>query len=211
MTERDPVAARRLGLGVVLLVALLLRAVPLVVADRMVVDVLRYHKVAAHMLDVSWNPYETKRLYPYPPLWVYWETASGWLERHAALPFPLVVRLPILAADLGIVWLLARMGRRRGLGLLPAAAYAVHPVSLLVSGFHGQFDALPLFCLLAALDLKERERQDLSALALAAAIGFKSFPVLVIPAFLRDLGGGRAALRFVTLAVGPVPSPSSPS
>ena len=56
---------RRALLGPVLL-ALALRLVAVLATDRVVADVERYQRVAGHLLDVSWNPYETKRLYPYP-------------------------------------------------------------------------------------------------------------------------------------------------
>ena len=71
--------------------------------DREVADVLRYRKVADHVLDVSWNPYQAPRLYPYPPVWVWVEAGAGWLARHSGLSFPMLVKLPTLAADLFIV------------------------------------------------------------------------------------------------------------
>jgi len=57
------------ALGPVLLLALALRLVAVLASDRVVADVARYERVARHVLDVSWNPYETKSLYPYPPPW----------------------------------------------------------------------------------------------------------------------------------------------
>ena len=52
--------SRRLGL--VLAAALVVRLVPILAADRVVADVLRYEKAARHVLDVSWNPYLAPRL-----------------------------------------------------------------------------------------------------------------------------------------------------
>jgi hypothetical protein len=82
--------------------------------------------------------------------------------------------------------------------------YAVHPVSVLVGGVHGQFDAIPLAFLLLAVELVRRERRDASALALAAAIATKSFPVLALP-FLAfgSRGRWRSAARYCALALGP--------
>ena len=187
--------ARRLGL--VLLAALAVRAAAVVVSARTTVDVLRYHKVAQHVLDVSWNPYTAPRLYPYPPLWVWLEAAAGWLERQG-LPFPIVVKLPVLAADLGIVALLAAWSSRA------AWIYALHPVSILVSGFHGQFDALMLLAVLAAVWWHEQGAFDRSALALAAAIATKSVPVLLLPFFWLAQPDLARRLRFTALALGPV-------
>ena len=190
--------------ALVLLAAALLRLVPILTADRVTADVLRYHKVAAHVLDVSWNPYEAPRLYPYPPVWIAFEAGAEWLSRRFGWSFAVLVKLPVLLADLGLVALLARMGAGRGLGLWPAWLYALHPVSILVTGFHGQFDAMALLCVLLAVYWLEAERPDRSALALAFAIALKSFPVLLLPFFLLSIQGSRARLRFLALATLPV-------
>jgi hypothetical protein len=170
----------------------------LLATDRVEVDVLRYFKVGTHLLDVSWDPYQAPRLYPYPPVWMWVEEGSLWLARASGISFALLVRLPVLAAELALVALLGRMGGRAA-----AWIYALHPVSLLVSACHGQFDAVALlFILLAARD-QLAQRHDRAALGLAAAIGLKSFPVLLLPAFLLHTPP-RARLRWAALATVPV-------
>jgi hypothetical protein len=192
-------------LVLVLAVAGAVRLAPILLADRMVADVLRYHRVATHVLDVSWNPYEAPRLYPYPPVWVWVEAGSEWLARHTGWSFAVLVKLPVLAADLAIVALLAAAGTKAGRGLVPAWLYALHPVSVLVGAFHGQFDAAALFFVLLAVFAFEAGRRDASALALAAAIGLKSFPVLLLPVFLlMPEMTVRARTRFAALALLPV-------
>jgi hypothetical protein len=188
-----------------LLLALLLRAVPILIADRDVADVHRYQRMGRHLLDVSWNPYETKRLYPYPPLWAAAEAGAEWLARQGVGTFPIDIKIPILIADLLIVAALVLAGRA---GRAPPAAawiYAAHPVSILVTGFHGQFDAIALLFVLLGLAAHRRGRRDVSALWLAAAIATKSFPVLLVP-FLALAGreSWRGALRYVALALAPV-------
>ena len=185
-------------------VALAVRLVPILTADRITADVQRYRKVAAHILDVSWNPYTAPRLYPYPPVWVWAEAGSEWASRRWGASFAVLVKLPVLAADLGIVALLGVMGRERGLGSLPAWLYALHPVSVLVTGFHGQFDAIMILFLLLSLAAFGRCRTDASALALAGSIATKSFPVVTLPFFLLALPGRRERVRFLLLATLPV-------
>jgi hypothetical protein len=182
-----------------------LRLVPILAADRAEVDVARYQRVARHLLDVSWNPYETRGLYPYPPPWAAVEAGAEWLARRGVGSFPVDVKLPVLAADLLLVAALVRAGRAGRASPAAAWIYAAHPVSVLVTGFHGQFDGVVLLFVILALDALARERRDLSALLLSAAIALKSFPVLLLP-FLA-LGGRsswRAALRFAVLALAPV-------
>ena len=184
--------------------ALVLRLAAMAASDRVAADVERYRKVGDHVLDVSWNPYQAPRLYPYPPAWVWIEAGATWLARRTGLSFPALVKLPVLAADLGIVALLARMGGG-SVGALAAWGYALHPVSLLVGGFHGQFDALALALVLLSLRFFDRGRPDASALALAGGIAVKSFPVLLVPLFAWTAGRTpRARLRYVLLATAPV-------
>jgi hypothetical protein len=187
------------------LLALALRLVPILLSDRVVADVERYQRVGRHLLDVSWNPYETKRLYPYPPLWALAEVGAERLARSGIGTFPINVKLPVALADLLIVAALVVAGRA---GRAPPAAawiYAAHPVSVLVTGFHGQFDAVALLFVVLALGALGGGRRDTSALWLAAAIGTKSFPVLLLP-FLAFAGGSswRRASRYLILALGPV-------
>ena len=199
------------------LAALAIRVIAIALSDRVVADVLRYHKIAAHVLDVSWNPYLAPRLYPYPPVWIVFEAAAEWLARATGLPFAVLVKLPVLAAEVTIVVALARLagprlaakagGRGTGaMALAPAAAawiYALHPVAIVVGAVHGQFDSLPLLAILAAVVAFERGRTDASALALAAGIALKSFPVLLLPVFLIRLET-KARARFAVLACVPV-------
>ena len=187
--------------GVVLAVALGARLLPILLADRMAADIVRYHKIASYVLDVDWNPYTSHGLYPYPPVWIGFEVAAEWLARHTGLPFPVLVKLPVLAADLAIVWVLQAWP---GAGLRAAWLYALHPVSLLITGFHGQFDSLMLLALLLTILWRDAGRLDASALALAAAIGLKTLPVLLLPLFLIGLAPARVRLRYALLASAPV-------
>jgi hypothetical protein len=183
----------------VLFAALAVRLIAVGLSARITVDVERYHRVATHVLDVSLNPYTAPRLYPYPPLWVWFEAGAGWLERHGA-DFAVAIKLPVVLADVGIVALLLGWSR------LAAWTYALHPVSILVSGFHGQFDSIMLLFVLAALHANERGRPDRSALALSGAIATKSLPVLLLPFFALtpSQDGWAQRARLVTFAVLPV-------
>jgi hypothetical protein len=184
--------------------ALLVRLVAVLLSDRIVADVLRYQKVAAHVLDVSWNPYLAPRLYPYPAAWIWVEVAAEWLARHAGVPFALAVKAPVVLADAALALLLARgWGERAGQRTWAGWAYALHPVALLVAGFHGQFDSVALLALVCALRALALGALSASALALAAGIALKSFPVLVLP-FALVFVPARERVRYALLATVPV-------
>jgi hypothetical protein len=194
---------RRSLLGPVSL-ALALRLVAILACDRVVADVERYQRVARHLLDVSWNPYETRRLYPYPPPWAAAEASAEWLARRGIGSFPVNVKLPVLAADLLLVVLLGAAARAGRASPLAPWLYAAHPVSLLVGSVHGQFDAIPLLFLLLAIEALARGRRDASALALSAAIATKSFPVLALPLLAFEARASwRSAARYAALALAP--------
>jgi uncharacterized membrane protein len=184
--------------------ALLVRVAAIALSDRVVADVLRYQKVATHLLDVSWNPYLAARLYPYPPVWMAFEAGAEAIARASGLSFAALVKLPVLAAEVAIVIALARLaGRSRAAGGA-AWLYALHPVAILVSAAHGQFDSLPLLAVLLAVIAFDRGRTDAAALALAAGIALKSFPALLLPVFLLRLDTPRERVRFAVLAGAPV-------
>ena len=149
--------------------AFLVRAAAALASDRVVADVLRYRKLAAHVLDVYWNPYLAPRLYPYPAAWVWFEVAAEWLARHAGVSFALAVKTPVVIADAVLAGVLVSWGRERGaLPSRSAWAYALHPVAILVVGFHGQFDSVALLALVCALRWLDRGLRDRSALAAGA-------------------------------------------
>jgi hypothetical protein len=194
----------RRALPLPVLVALALRLALVLATDRVAGDVERYQRVGAHLLDVSRNPYETKRLYPYPPPWAAVEAGAEWLARRGAGSFAVNVKLPVLAADLLMVAVLVAAARAGRASSLAPWLYALHPVSLLVGSVHGQFDAIPLALLLLAVEALARGRRDASALALAAAIATKSFPVLALPLLALDWRASwRSAARYAALALAP--------
>jgi hypothetical protein len=187
------------------LVALALRLALALACDRVVADVARYERVGEHLLDVSPNPYATRRLYPYPPPWAAVEAGALALARSGSGSFALLVKLPAITADGAIVALLAGAAARGGAPALAPWLYALHPVSLLVTAAHGQFDAIPLAFVLLAVLLAERGRDTGSALALGAGVAFKSFPVLALPFLaLRRGRSPRDAARYAVLALAPV-------
>ena len=174
---------------------------PPVLSDRVVADVLRYRKVADHVLDVSWNPYQAPRLYPYPPLWVWFEAAAD--GSRASRP---VLRGAGEAARAGrgrASWsLLARWGASAARP--PLVGVALRPAS----GGHAD-RRVPRAVRLpgpARAALRPARRSSAaarrSALALAAGIALKSFPMLLLPFALL---ASPARARACGSRPGPVP------
>lgn len=142
--------------------------------------------------------------YPYPPLWIWLVAGAAKLSHVTGLVFDRSVKLPGIAADLGIVvlmvaYLVQRVGRCWW-ALVPATIFALNPVAIAITAGHGQFDALVLYFLLLALVLRG-PRQDqhalLAALALGIAIALKGYPVLLLPFFALTAPYGRKVLTII--------------
>jgi hypothetical protein len=76
---------------------------------------------------------------------------------------------------------------------------------MLVTSVHGQFDALPLFALIVAWAVLAPGRRNAAiwaGLALGAAIFIKTWPLLLLPAYLRTLRTWRERLMCGALALG---------
>jgi hypothetical protein len=145
------------------------------------------------------NFYATQ-LHNWPPLWIYF-TAGAWFAHEATgLPFAFLVKLPPTAAD---VWIAALLSRRAaGAGF----AYALHPIAILITGYHGQFDALMLAPMVLAWQLWDSSvprRHVASGLALGLAVWFKPVPLLLLPILLPRLAMWRARILYTCLAVLP--------
>lgn len=98
--------------------------------------------------------------------------------------FALMLRLPGIAADLLAVGALLRLRARTGTP--PAWAlllFAASPVSVMVSGFHGNFDSVLAALLTLAAVASMEERWVASAGWFALACNVKVAPLLVAPVF----------------------------
>jgi len=135
----------------------------------------------------------------YLPLYLHVLTALGWLSAQTGWPFRVLGKLPVVAADLAIGWLLYRTLRRHGraerVALGGAALYLFNPLVLYNGAFYGRFDAVPLAFLLLAL---EGYRTRLFAPAYALAIAAKTFPIFLLP--LLALGRDRQSPRRLAAA-----------
>jgi hypothetical protein len=139
-----------------------------------------------------------------PPFIVHFLKAVGWLARTTGLPFAFWLRLPCILADAGslyLVWkLLERSGARRETPLL-LVMLALSPVSIIISGFHGNTDPLMIFfVLLSAYLLEARGRVRLAALAFGLALDIKVAPLIFAPALWFYLPGMRRRIEYFGLA-----------
>ena len=120
----------------------------------------------------------------HPPLIAYLSVAALWFDRLLPVSFATLFKLPGIAGEALVVYLIWRTLQARGAlrAASVAAAYSLNPASLLVSGYHGNTDCLCVaFVLLAAVLVHEKRHPVLVGLALGAAINVKLIPIVLVP------------------------------
>ena len=146
--------------------------------------------------------------WPYPPGYFPAVLGAGELDR-AGIEFTTAIRLVPALADAAIAWLAQDLLRRRGasprLRLVTAGAVALGPSFFLISGYHGQIDAVAIAPALAALWIWTRdERGGSRALAAGLLIGvgcaIKTVPIVMLAALLPSSRSIREGAVLVTAA-----------
>jgi hypothetical protein len=137
---------------------------------------------------------------------VQYDSPAGRLSQRQAFIHPPAVLhgLPILGnrfllralcafADAGTLGLLWSMFRVRA----PLWMVALSPISILISGFHGNTDPIMMFFLVAAVFFAERGNAGRAGVAFGLACSLKLVPLMFAPAILLCLPGLRNRLQWL--------------
>ena len=133
--------------------------------------------------------------------------AATFLNLTTSLPFILWIKLPAVLADVSIVAVIYTAFRRWGesdnTAVFWALLYALNPITVLVSAYHGQFDAISVLLLLLAwyawyfgAHIKR------SASFLGFGILNKSWPVVFFPIVFIRLSNHRQRLIYTLCTFG---------
>jgi hypothetical protein len=128
-------------------------------------------------------------VYPYFPGWLEIEWLSWLASAALRVEFWMVIRIIVVAADIltcfALWWASSRyFGPSRA--RVAAIVYALSPIAILISGYHGQFDALPtLLAVVAAGLLAAPAQAGFSGVLLGLAVAIKPPPVILGPIFVR--------------------------
>jgi Gpi18-like mannosyltransferase len=163
---------------------------------------------------VYWPGYEPLALYMYGLLeGLYFGAAHliGHNPSHDPMSshvFRLVLKLPVICADLGIVCFIYAFARRvmtPTRALIASATYAFTPGILIVTLLWGQTDGFVLLLIIVGLYFAYRQQGIWAGVMLALAIGFKPQPAIFIPlglVYLYRWAGLREALRALASLAG---------
>jgi hypothetical protein len=215
MEKRSAVGGRlhRNSAVLVITLALLAAVVKLVIASNTVGsnDVLAFytfaHSLTAHGL--KWT-YENgagalaSPMFNHPPLTACYLRFIDYLAhqqiiRAYGLTFPLLLRLPGIIADFMVVLILVRASYN-DVWRLPVWAlslFALSPVSIMISGFHGNTDPVMVMFLLFAGYACLRNAPVWCGLFFALSCQIKVIPLLLLPILFFFWLARRATSRFV--------------
>lgn len=148
--------------------------------------------------------------YAYPPPWLYFLASASYLgaalggDRGVTI---LLMKLPIIVADVLCGVLLWHMARLRGLNsnraYFIASLYLFNPLTIFISSVWGMFDAIPAFFTLLSLYFLIAGRETASAISLGLATSFKIYPAILMPPILLDLFNKRGYRQAVLSVVIP--------
>ena len=128
-------------------------------------------------------------VFNHPPLTAYFLELIGGLSKNAVLQdygitFPFLLRLPGIVCDLISVFVLVRIRDHMPSRQIPIWAFvlfALSPVSLMVSGFHGNTDPIMTMFLLIALYTCLRDQPALCGIFFALSCQIKIIPLFLLP------------------------------
>lgn len=148
-----------------------------------------------------------KGRHPYLPLHLYLLGLTTYLSRITPLPFVTWIKLPALIADLLITFVIYKVFRRGGesepMAAYWALLYALNPISVLVSAYHGQFDSIPVLLLLLSWFTWHFGRYvSRSAILLGFSILYKTWPILFLPVIFIRLPDNRRRLVYTLISIG---------
>jgi Glycosyltransferase family 87 len=166
-------------------------------------DVVFFHQFAHDLTQhgLEWT-YRHRPKFNHPPLVSYFLRGIYSLGavpalQESGLTFPFLLRLPGIIADFVVVLLMLRLRKRWALPTWSLLLLALSPVSIMVSGFHGNTDpVLVLFVALAAY-LCVRNQPASCGVVLALSCGIKIVPALLLPAFFWFWYSRQKTMRFL--------------
>jgi Gpi18-like mannosyltransferase len=200
---------KRYALFILLAITLVSRLVPAIILPvGASYDIDSFRLVAEAFLrgEAIYSSATAVGRHPYLPFQLYLIAGSLWLAQTLLLPFVLMIKMPAILADVAITAVIyhavRRSGQPVGRAALVAVIFALNPISIIVTAYHGQFDAIPVLLLLISWYFwRFGRRAHYSALALGFAILSKTWPIIFLPVVLSRMRGMRAWLVYGAIAL----------
>jgi hypothetical protein len=144
-------------------------------------------------------PYE-KQPFIHPPFMIhalhFWEFLAG----RAHLPMRFWMRLTCAFVDIGSLVIMFQIGKQslmRTFSPIALVLFAISPISILISGFHGNTDPIMMFFVLFSIYAIQRRMPTLfSGALMGLSLSIKVVPAIFVPAALLYISGIRHKINF---------------
>ncbi len=164
-------------------------------------DIKSFALVSDHVLarqDV-YSSEDSLNRHPYLPFEMYWMAFAKWASNTFHVPFNTFVKLLPITADTAIslvIYLYLRKIIPHNQAFFGGLIYAINPIAVFVSSYHGQFDALPALFLM--LSIWQTNRSEFGAgWWLGLGVLAKSWPVLALPSLINVYTSIKKRLGFL--------------
>jgi Glycosyltransferase family 87 len=144
------------------------------------------HSLTEHGLKAT---YSSSAAVNHPPLTAIFIEAIYRLDQTAGLreygiSFPFLIRLPGIIADLVVVLLLLWLAEPLRIPTWSLVVFALSPVSIMISGYHGNTDSVLVMFMVLAAAMALKERALLAGVFLALSCHIKIIGLLMLPVFV---------------------------
>ena len=165
-----------------------------------------FSSINSRMISLSTassGPTDISPMFNHPPLVSYflrgiYSLGAVRALQENGLTFPFLLRLPGIIADFVVVLLMLRLRKRWALPTWSLLLLALSPVSIMVSGFHGNTD--PMVAVVRGarrLPCACATSRPRAGVALALSCGIKIVPALLLPAFFWFWYSRQRTMRFL--------------
>jgi hypothetical protein len=145
--------------------------------------------------------YEHAQIFNHTPLVGAWAAGLAQIGGGRVQDYAFTLRMPGILADFLSVLVLLRLRQKTGRPPVWALVlFALSPVSLMVSGYHGNVDPVLALMLLVAAWMCVEQKPLLCGIALGLACQVKVVPLLIVPVFAAYWWPRKGLLRFASAA-----------
>lgn len=143
------------------------------------------------------------QVFSHPPSMIHILGLWHYLEQLTGLPLQFWMRITDAIADVILLALLLKIGQRVGgiqLSARTILLVASCPISILISGFHGNTDPIMTVFVVAAIYYMETGREKSAALCFGLALCIKIVPLIFGIAFLLRMKSAKQRVWFIAVA-----------
>lgn len=146
--------------------------------------------------------------FTYPPLWLYMLLGIDYLSKAMHIHFHILIHLPAIIFDVFLALLIYKVFLRKNneiKSFTKTLFFVLNPISILVSGYHGQIDNIWIFWSILAYffitQTSSKYKNIYAAMSLSIGICLKVFPIIFVPLFLKDIKLIKDKILFTVLSL----------